>query len=376
MALALTRHRRAVLAPVLDPMDRVRQSGTVVSTVLAVDGNSLIHRAFHSQAGTGLRTLDGRPMWAVRGLVGQLLEAVDRLQPDCVVVGFDDPDVSIRRNRWPHYKAQRADKLESLISQLLLAREVLEQLGVVVAVPPGLEADDVLAAVAGLAVRDGFRAVLMTSDRDAFALIDETTSVLRILSGGVESSPLLTPERLQLMLGIRPHQYRDYAALRGDASDNLPGVPGIGPKTAAALLIALGSATAAFDDVVAGGESVRRAVGRSAAARLADPAARAAWEHNCEVMAPQLGVELPRLTSSLPLASATVRSTCALLDMPAVLPRALRVLAGEEVSAGPDRLAWSSRRAEPTRLADRGRQRFPPLPRKPILLEQPALFSL
>ena len=98
----------------------------------------------------------------------------------------------------------------------------------------------------------------MTSDRDSFALIDDNTSVLRIINGGVEASPLLTAARLPLLLGINGAQYRDYAALRGDASDNLPGVRGIGPKTAAKLLAALGSARAAFDDLARGRRARRR----------------------------------------------------------------------------------------------------------------------
>ena len=150
-----------------------------------------------------------------------------------------------------------------------------------------------LAAVAAEAVATGGQAVLMTSDRDAFALISQHTSVLRMLSGGVEGSPMLTPERLHLMIGIQPWQYLDYAALRGDASDNLPGVRGVGPKTAGRLLAALGTAAAAFDDLAAGGSRVADAVGATAARRLAEPASRAAWELNCQVMAPQPGVVLP-----------------------------------------------------------------------------------
>ena len=122
----------------------------------------------------------------------------------------------------------------------------------------------------------------MTSDRDAFSLIDDTTSVLRIINGGVDASPLMTAERLVMLLGVRPEQYRDYAALRGDASDNLPGVRGIGKHRAAALLQEFGSARAAFDDPDARPGAVRR--GRRGAAR-AIPTARAAWELNCQVMA-------------------------------------------------------------------------------------------
>ena len=311
-------------------------------------------------------------MWAVRGLISSVLDAVDRLAPDAVIVGFDDPDVSIRRERWPQYKAQRAEKLPTLVSQLRLAAVVLADLGIPVFMPPGLEADDVLAAVAATARQDGHRSVVMTSDRDAFALIDETCSVLRILNGGVDASPVLTPPRLQLMLGIRPHQYRDFAALRGDPSDNLPGVRGIGPKTATTLLCALGSASAAFDDVAGDGALVHKALGAAATRRLADPQARAIWTLNCEVMAHQPAT-LPPLPDVWPLDERTVRRVFALLQLPATLPAALRVFAG--VTENPRPVVIPAPRVEPVRLADRGRRRHPPLPR-PTATDQLALFAI
>ncbi len=196
-------------------------------TVLAVDGNSLLHRAFHASARTMYRTPDGAQGWAVRGLLSQLVAAVDRVCADAVVVGFDDRGNSSRKRRWPSYKAQRAPKPESLERQLDLAVEVLRELGVVVVVPEGLEADDVLASVAAQAPALGAQTVVATSDRDSFSLIDEHTRMLRILNGGVDASPLLDPERLAMVTGVRPEQYLDLAALRGDTSDNLPGVHGV-----------------------------------------------------------------------------------------------------------------------------------------------------
>lgn len=336
-------------------------AGTGDGPVLAIDGNSILHRAFHSQAGTGLRAADGSPMWAVRGLFGQLVEAVDRVAPHQVVIGFDDPVSSLRRERWPTYKAQRPAKPESLVSQLALAVEMLRDLGLPVVVPTGLEADDVLAAVAARAADTGGQAVLMTSDRDAFALIGPHTSVLRMLSGGVEGSPLLTPERLHLMIGIHPVQYLDYAALRGDASDNLPGVRGIGPKTAARLLAAVGTARAAFDDLDLGGTLVADAVGTTIARRLAEPGSRAAWALNCLVMAPQPGVELPP-PGGWPLAAESVRQACKVLQMPATASRAVRVLAHHDAPVGAEPTAWSRPAAvEVTRWSDGGRMRFPAL---------------
>ena len=301
--------------------------------LLAVDGNSLVHRSFHAHAATGARSADGRGIWAVRGLIGQLIAAVERIGPDAIVIGFDDPDQSRRRDHWPQYKASRVEKLETLVEQLSLAVEVLQAMGLAVVMPRGLEADDVLASAARCATESGARTVIMTSDRDAFALIDANTRVLRIINGGVEASPLLTAERLVMMLGIGPHQYRDYAALRGDASDNLPGVHGIGPKTAAKLLAALGSARAAFDDIATGGSRVAEAVGAGATKRLADPAARIAWELNCAVMAMHddvpLGLELDGGRGCLPLDPCAIQAAFAPHQPGWTVIDAVRVLGGE-----------------------------------------------
>ena len=302
--------------------------------LLAVDGNSLLHRSFHASARTGFRTPDGRPMWAVRGLLSQLVAAVDRVCADAVVVGFDDRAASVRKERWPTYKAHRDPKPESLEEQLDTAIDVLRAIGIVVAVPEGLEADDVLASAAAYAPTVGARTVVATSDRDSFALIGEHTKMLRILNGGVDASPLLDPQRLVMVTGGRPEQYLDYAALRGDASDNLPGVAGIGPKTAARLLAEFGSAGAAFDDACGDAKRCTRVLGRSTARKLADPAARERWQLNCQVMTMHpdaaLGLDLAAGVGCLPLDEAAVRATFARLELH--VPTAVRALTGKEGS--------------------------------------------
>src|SRR3954449_2232812 len=304
-------------------------------TVLAVDGNSLLHRAFHASARTMYRTPDGAQGWAVRGLLSQLVSAVDRVCADAVVVGFDDRGNSSRKRRWPTYKAHRAPKPESLERQLDLAVDVLRELGVVLIVPEGLEADDVLASVAAQAPAHGAQTVVATSDRDSFALIDENTKMLRILNGGVDASPLLDPARLEMVTGVRPEQYSDLAALRGDASDNLPGVPGIGPKTAARLLATFGSAGAAFADACGDGARCRAVVGAAVTRTLATAEARRTWEHNCAVMAmvadAPLGLDLARGIGCLPLAEPAVASTFGRLELH--VPSAVRALTGKEPSA-------------------------------------------
>jgi DNA polymerase-1 len=303
--------------------------------VLAIDGNSLVHRAYHAQARTGAIGFEGRPDWAVRGLLTQLVAAVDRIRPDAVVIGFDDPDASERRERWPEYKAHRTDKLESLVQQLTCAADAMRELGLAVVVPPGLEADDVLASTVARARALGAATVVMTSDRDAFALIDDTTRVLRIINGGVEASPMMTADRLVLLLGVRPEQYRDFAALRGDPSDNLPGVRGIGPRSAARLLQEFGTASHAFADL----EAVRARLGNGLATRLAEPGAREAWERNCQVMAMRDDVDTPLCLGagpgSLPLEAHVVEAVFRARGLVWTVSDARAVLADAEPSAPP-----------------------------------------
>jgi len=321
--------------------------------VLAVDGNSLVHRSFHSCAHTAATTVEGRPAWAVRGLLTQLVTAVDRVRPAAVVIGFDDPDRSQRRERWPAYKANRGDKLDNLVGQLALAVEVMRELGIAVVVPEALEADDVLASTARAARGHGATTVVVTSDRDAFALIDDATAVLRVINGGVDASPLMTADRLVTLLGVRPQQYRDYAALRGDPSDNLPGVRGIGPRSAARLLAEFGSAAAAFADL----DAVRTRCGRGVATRLAADGAREAWALNCQVMAMRddvpVDLDLRRGAGVLPLAAAAVTDVFRRQQLVWSAAEALRVLADVQSDVAP---------APPTETVGPDVWRFPPWP--------------
>jgi DNA polymerase-1 len=203
------------------------------------------------------------------------------LRPDAVVVGFDCPDTSARKSDYAGYKAQRPDKPADLVEQITGAPELLRAAGISTVVPPAYEADDVLASCAACARRSGWRSVLMTSDRDAFALIDDTTSVLRIRNGGLGEAVLVGVDDLPGLCGVQPWQYRDYAALRGDPSDNLHGVRGFGAATAARLLAAFGTVDAAWaaadgDDL----QAVREAVGDLAAEQLREPLMRDVVDRN------------------------------------------------------------------------------------------------
>ncbi|MCA2215470.1 5'-3' exonuclease [Jidongwangia harbinensis] len=277
--------------------------------LLAVDGNSLLHRAYHAGSGDGWLDTDGRPMWALHGLVGFIARAAAHLRPAAVLVGFDCPEDSARKRDYPGYKAHRPAKPADLAEQIADAPELLRAAGVCVVVPPAYEADDVLASAAAAARRDGWRSVLMTSDRDAFALIDSSTSVLRVRNGGFAEAVLIDEAALPGVCGVTPGQYRDFAALRGDPSDNLPGVPRFGATTAARLLASFGSVDAVWSALdFHGTHLVREAVGDLATRHLSDPAAREVVARNRRLMRMRADLELPALEAArLPLSMAVMR---------------------------------------------------------------------
>lgn len=303
-------------------------------TLMAVDGNSLLHRAYHALSGTGLRDDSGRPTWAVKGMWSLLCSAAMRVRADAIVIGFDDSTRSMRRERNPDYKGTRSEKAPELVSQLALCPETLRAAGLAVCVIDGLEADDVTATAAVRGSEAGWHTVIVTSDKDAFGHISDTTSVLRILNGGVEASPMLTPGRLEIMIGIGPGQYLDYAALRGDASDNLPGVYGIGEKTARKLLSGFGTMEALWADRDASGERIVGLAGRSVLHKLSTDVAYDAWARSRLMMSAvtnfDLGLDLAGRTGPgmLPLTEAPLRAALAEVNLTSVLGPALNALTG------------------------------------------------
>ncbi|WP_460792106.1 5'-3' exonuclease [Nocardioides maradonensis] len=319
--------------------------------LLAVDAPSLLHRNHHARAHTRLRDRGGRPAWALHGMLRQIIEAIDAFAPDAVIFGLDDRVASVRRDRYPDYKAGRAEKDADLVEQLDRAGALLDALGLATLTPPGLEADDVNASAAAWAVRNGWDCTIITSDRDSFAHISDHTSVLRLIDGGINGSPLLTPARLRLMYGVPAERYLEFAAIRGDASDNLPGIAGIGEKTAAALLSEVGPMDDIWADVEHNGgaavaaaldawadESGGRRMGATVVRRLSAEGARAAYDFNLELMAGRTDLDLrltpdvPGTPGLLPLDIARVERVVGHLNMSATTDLALRVLTGDPAS--------------------------------------------
>lgn len=319
--------------------------------LLAVDAPSLLHRNHHARAHTRLMDRSYRPAWALHGMLRQIIESIDQFAPDAVIFGLDDRTHSVRATYYPDYKAGRAPKDPELVDQLSRAGALLDALGMAALTPPGLEADDVAASAATWAVRHDWDCVIVTSDRDSFAHISDHTRVLRLINGGIHASPLLTPRSLRAMYGVAAENYLEFAALRGDASDNLPGVPGIGEKTAPVLLELMGSMEAVWSDIEhCGGrnlvkvlddwalETGGRRIGEMTLNRLAADGARERFEFNMALMAGHddldLGLtpDVPGSPGLLPLEPTRVEHVVGHLNVPATTDLAVRVLSGTPAS--------------------------------------------
>ncbi|HEX4191140.1 MAG TPA: 5'-3' exonuclease H3TH domain-containing protein [Marmoricola sp.] len=329
------------------PSDRPRK------LLLAVDAPSLLHRHHHARAHTQITDRSGRPAWALEGMLRQILEAIDAFAPDAVIFGLDDRVSSVRSDLYPDYKAGRAAKDAALIDQLERAGALLDALGLATLTPPGLEADDVNASAATWAREHDWNCVIITSDRDAFAHISDHTQVLRLIDGGINGSPLLNPRRLFALYGVAAEHYLEYAALRGDASDNLPGVSGIGEKSAAALLSQVGSMQAVWADIDQNeGRTIAatlddwaadtggRRLGATVVRRLCAPGARRRFDFNVAIMSGRddldLGLtpEVPGTPGLLPLDPHRVSRVVGFLNIEATTSLAIRVLSTDPASAG------------------------------------------
>ena len=237
---------------------------------------------------------------AVRGFLTLLAGVIDRAAPDAVIVGFDDHTTSRRKAKFAEYKATRPVRDPVLDEAARTATAVLEAVRLPVCTRAGLEADDVLASAAATATAAGWRCLLATTDRDALALVTDTVHILRIGEGGAANAAEIGEAEVLAKYGITGGQYKEFAALRGDPSDNLPGPRGIGEKTAARLLAAFDALADVLADVDAGGAQVARVVGKACVGKLTDPGNRALLTRNLAVMTMLTSVPLPVRPSPTP----------------------------------------------------------------------------
>ncbi|HUT24271.1 MAG TPA: 5'-3' exonuclease H3TH domain-containing protein, partial [Sumerlaeia bacterium] len=202
-----------------------------------VDGLSLVFQAFYGVRGN-LRNAEGMPTNAIFGFVKKILALFSAYEPTHLVVAFDSPGPTFRHGIYPLYKANREEAPEEFTVQVPYVFRVLEAMAVPTRSIEGYEADDIIGALARLAVERGLAATIVSADKDLFQLVDDRVSMLRSLR---DDMSLYGPREVKEKMGVEPAQIVDYLALAGDASDNIPGVPRIGPKTAAVLLREFGS---------------------------------------------------------------------------------------------------------------------------------------
>ena len=253
-----------------------------MTDLLLIDGHSLAYRAFYALP-DDMRTASGQVTNAVYGFTSMLVNLLRDHRPDRVAVAFDLPGGTFRHERLDSYKANRSAPPEIFREQLGLLRELLGTLGVRTVEAPGFEADDVLATLATRAAAQGLDVAIVTGDRDAFQLVADPHVTVLYPRRGMSDHERYDEAGVEERTGVRPADYVAYAALRGDASDNLPGVPGVGEKTAARLIGGHGGIEGIYDALDAQSPKLRASLQDSEeAVRL-----------NCELMDLRRDLDLP-----------------------------------------------------------------------------------
>lgn len=230
------------------------------SKFLILDGHSLAYRAFHGLPVENFATSSGQHTNAVYGFVSMLVNVLKDQKPSHLVVAFDVSRQTFRSERYPDYKATRAKSPPEFKGQVELIKQVLESLNIAVVTADGFEADDILAT---LAKSCDFPVSIVSGDRDSFQLIDDRVTILYPRKG-MSDLVHMTPDAVFEKYGVTPRQYRSLAALVGESSDNLPGVPGVGPKTAAKWIAEFGE----LEKILAVADSIGGKVGEALRAHL------------------------------------------------------------------------------------------------------------
>lgn len=290
-------------------------------TFAVIDGNSLMHRAFHAVPPT-MNAPDGRPTNAIFGFLNMFLKMIDAFNPDGVVVAFDKGKPRVRMEMLPQYKAQRPPMDPDLHAQFPMIKELLTALNVPILQSEGWEGDDILGTMARLGEEAGCDMLLVTGDRDMYQLVTEHVNVVSTRKG-LSDVAIMTPESVDdLYHGITPALVPDFYGLKGDTSDNIPGVPGIGPKKASALIAQYGS----LDEVIAHADEVKGKMGENLRAHIDD----ALLSRKVATIRTDAPVELDFDETSFPAFSADeVSAALGTLGITAMQNRFLALIDGE-----------------------------------------------
>ena len=274
-----------------------------MTDLLLIDGHSLAYRAFYALP-EEMRTASGQVTNAVYGFTSMLINLLRDHRPERVAVAFDLPGGTFRHERLDSYKANRSAPPEIFREQLGLLRQVLGSLGVHTVDAPGFEADDVLATLASQAHEQGLGAAIVTGDRDAFQLVAMQRVTVLYPRRGISDHDVYDAAAVLKKTGVEPADYVAYAALRGDPSDNLPGVRGVGPKTAARLINSFGGIDGIYAHLDEHSPKLRSSLAES----------RDTVQLNCELMELRRDVELGVSVADLALAPPDVEGARRLFD--------------------------------------------------------------
>ncbi|QWT17223.1 DNA polymerase I [Collinsella sp. zg1085] len=240
-------------------------TATYRKTLAVIDGNSLMHRAFHAVP-PNMTAPDGRHTNAVFGFLNMFLKMIDAFHPDMIACAFDKGRPQVRMDMLPSYKAQRPPMDPNLREQFPIIKDLLTQLHIPILEAQGWEGDDILGTAARIGEAAGFDVLLITGDRDMYQLSTDHVKIVGTKKG-LSDVQIMTPDTVQdLYGGITPELVPDFYGLKGDSSDNIPGVPGIGPKKASALIMEYGS----LDGVIAHADEVKGKMGENLRAHIDD----------------------------------------------------------------------------------------------------------
>jgi DNA polymerase-1 len=232
-------------------------------TLLLIDGHSIAFRAFFALPVDNFKTTSGQSTNAVYGFTSMLINLLRDEKPTHIAAAFDVSRQTFRAERFPDYKANRSKTPDEFAGQVDITKDVLGAMGIPVMAEPGFEADDIIATLTTQAEALGYRVLVVTGDRDSLQLVTENVTVL-YPKKGVSELTRFTPGEVEAKYGLSPSQYPDFAALRGDPSDNLPGVPGVGEKTATKWIVQYGS----LEELVTNVDKVKGKVGDALRANL------------------------------------------------------------------------------------------------------------
>ena len=230
-------------------------------TLLLIDGHSLAFRAFYALPVDSFKTDDGQHTNAIHGFISMLLNLLAKEKPTHLAVAFDISRYSFRTREYPDYKGTRGETPVEFIGQIPLLQDALHAMNIVTIMKEDFEADDILATLAHQGERDGYHVLVVSGDRDTIQLVNENVTLLYPSTQGVSALTRYDPEKVRERYGINPDQYPEIAALVGETSDNLPGIPKVGEKTAVKWITQFGSLDAILEhaDDITGkvGESLR-----------------------------------------------------------------------------------------------------------------------